>query len=514
MAAAPAPPTTAAAPAPARPFVTAPAAPARKTTAKVLEPRPTPRRISGAWVAVGLTALIVAGLLIRRFTGTGTEGSPATVATQDTVRPAGGTRTDSLKGEQTDTARTGTTDSARTGRPTEPEPPRPVAVARIELQPPQATIEVGKRLQLDARLLAAGGTPIADPREVAWKSSAPGVATVSGAGEVQGVAAGRATITATVEGRKATATMSVRAPAPEPAVRLPVATVGIQPETATVIVGRDASLAAIVRDSKGAALTDRPVAWTASPESVATISAGGRVLGRGPGVARIVAKAEASSGVAIVTVIAEPVASIRLSAPSGPLKPGESIQLVATGLAANGSTLDGRRVLWATSDSGVAAVAGGRVTAHSAGNAEISASIEGQKRAVTVTVSAPAAQERPPVADDPRRTAQEIGRVLEVFVDALNSRDTKRVKDAYPGMRPDEEARWRRLLEDRKTVTDLRATLQESGQPKVDGDAAESLIQIHLAMKVQGLTKPLDQKYRAVFARESGTWRLVQLEDR
>jgi hypothetical protein len=81
-------------------------------------------------------------------------------------------------------------------------------------------------------------------------------------------------------------------------------------------------------------------------------------------------------------------------------------------------------------------------------------------------------------------------------------------------MRPDEEARWRRLLEDRKTVTDLRATLQESGQPKVDGDAAESLIQIHLAMKVQGLTKPLDQKYRAVFARESGTWRLVQLEDR
>ena len=293
-----------------------------------------------------------------------------------------------------------------------------------------------------------------------------------------------------------------------------MATIRIQPETTTVVVGQDQTLVASLRDAKGVPLGDRPVTWTVSPESIASISSGGRVLGRAPGVARIVVRSESISGVAIVTVIPEPVATVRLPAPSGPLKVGESIQLVATAIAANGASLEGRRVAWSTSDSAVASVVGGRVTARAPGAAELTAAIEGQKRSVTVTVSAPAAvPERPNPAEEERRATLEVVRLMEAFVQALNSRDMKRVRDAYPGMSPGDEAKWRRLLEE-KTVTKVRAVLQESGQPRVEGDAAESLVQLRLSLTVQGLTNTSNPKYRAVFRREGGAWRLMQLEDR
>jgi hypothetical protein len=80
-------------------------------------------------------------------------------------------------------------------------------------------------------------------------------------------------------------------------------------------------------------------------------------------------------------------------------------------------------------------------------------------------------------------------------------------------MSSDEEVKWRRLLEE-KTVTKLRAVLQESGQPRVEGDAAESLVQFRLSLTVQGLTNSSSPKYRAVFQREGGVWRLMHLEDR
>jgi hypothetical protein len=115
--------------------------------------------------------------------------------------------------------------------------------------------------------------------------------------------------------------------------------------------------------------------------------------------------------------------------------------------------------------------------------------------------------------EEQRRATLDIVRTLEAFVQALNSRDMRRVRDAYPGMSSDEEAKWRRLLEE-KAVTKLRAVLQESGQPRVDGDAAESQVQLRLSLTVQGLTNTENPKYRAVFRRESGSWRLMQLEDR
>jgi len=502
-----------AAPGPSRQSVTATASSARRGTAKVLGPAPARPKPFLAWAAVGVAALVVAFLSVRRFQPQAGTELPTGRPSVDTTRPTGsGGTSDSLKGGKPDSA---------LGRPTAGEaglkpvdPPTPaVVLARVEIPQGPQTLDIGRTVQLDARQLGADGAVLAQRGPVSWSTLVPAIARVDSAGVVTAVSAGKATITASIEGHKATAQITVRPATTRPAELLAVATIRIQPETATVVVGQERSFSAMLRDAKGALLGAKPVTWTVSPESVASVI-GGRVVGRAPGLARIVARAEASSGVAMVTVIPEPVASLKLSAPTGPLKLGESLQLVASAAAANGASLEGRRVAWVSSDSTVASVAGGRVTAHAPGVAEISATIDGQRRSVAVSVSAPApAPERPNPAEEQRHTALETVRLLETFVAALNSRDMKRVRDAYPGMSSDEEVKWRRLLEE-KTVTKLRAVLQESGQPRVEGDTAESLVQFRLSLTVQGLTNSSSPKYRAVFQREGGVWRLMHLEDR
>ena len=88
----------------------------------------------------------------------------------------------------------------------------PVPVASVSVSPASASVLVGATAQLAATVRDAAGTTLTG-RAVTWATSAAGVATVSGAGLVTGVAAGTATVTATSEGRSGTATITVSTPA-------------------------------------------------------------------------------------------------------------------------------------------------------------------------------------------------------------------------------------------------------------------------------------------------------------
>jgi hypothetical protein len=88
-----------------------------------------------------------------------------------------------------------------------------VPVATVTVSPAAASVQVGQTVQLTATPRDASGNPLSG-RTITWASSAPGVATVSGAGVVTGVAAGAATITATSEGQSGTAAITVTAPPP------------------------------------------------------------------------------------------------------------------------------------------------------------------------------------------------------------------------------------------------------------------------------------------------------------
>src|SRR5438874_8982725 len=108
-----------------------------------------------------------------------------------------------------------------------------VAVAAVAVSPRSVVLRVGQAAQLIAVPLDAHGVPLA--RTVVWASDDSGVATVTGTGRVAGLAAGRATITATSEGRSGATGVSV-APAPGASVPdptlLPQATPSQSPLTA------------------------------------------------------------------------------------------------------------------------------------------------------------------------------------------------------------------------------------------------------------------------------------------
>src|SRR5437016_2258015 len=92
---------------------------------------------------------------------------------------------------------------------------RPAPVATVTVSPASASVAVGSAQSFTTTLKNAVGDTLTG-RTVIWATSSPTVATVSASGFVTGVAAGKATITATSEGRSDMATIAVTAPVTKP----------------------------------------------------------------------------------------------------------------------------------------------------------------------------------------------------------------------------------------------------------------------------------------------------------
>jgi formylglycine-generating enzyme required for sulfatase activity len=187
---------------------------------------------------------------------------------------------------------------------------------------------VGGTQQLTASARDAAGNALTG-RQVTWASSAPAVATVSTLGVVTAVAAGSATITATVEGVNGTAAVLV--------TQVPVASVSVSPATASLAVGGTQALTASARDASGNALTGRPVSWTSSATAVATVSAAGVVTAVAAGTATITATVEGISNTAVITVIAVPpaISGFTVSPTTGSLLAGRTLALTPAETRAN-----------------------------------------------------------------------------------------------------------------------------------------------------------------------------------
>src|SRR5437667_67697 len=247
----------------------------------------------------------------------------------------------------------------------------PLPVASVSVTPATATIGVGQTAQYAAITRDAFGNPLGG-RTVTWSSSNPGVATVNGAGQATGVAAGSATITATSEGQGGTATITVST--------VLVASVTVSPATASVQAGQTVQLAATPKDANGNPLSGRTVTWASSNSAVATVGGSGLVTGVTAGSATITATSEGESGTSALTVTAPapaPVASVTVTPAPASVPTGQTVQLTATLKDANGNTLTGRTVAWASNNTAVATVTGsGMVSGVTAGTASIAATSE------------------------------------------------------------------------------------------------------------------------------------------
>ncbi len=93
-----------------------------------------------------------------------------------------------------------------------PPPPVDNTVASVTVTPAGPTLQVQAVVQLTATPKNASGVVVGG-RTVSWSSQSPGVASVSSTGLVTGIAAGTASIVASVDGRTGSATVTVQQPA-------------------------------------------------------------------------------------------------------------------------------------------------------------------------------------------------------------------------------------------------------------------------------------------------------------
>ncbi len=249
----------------------------------------------------------------------------------------------------------------------------------ISLSSNTLALTVGQESRLQATVRDDDGGVLTDA-PVDWKSSNASVATVDADGLVHGVAQGNAKITATAGDVSAEATVTV-SPVPANAVV-------VSPGEATIFVGATVTLTASVTDSHGNPLPGRPVEWSTSAASVATVSSSGVVTAKAPGKATITAKSEGKSGTSTITVQLVPVASVDMSPTELRLQIGQSGTITATPKASDGTPLTDRDVEWKSLSTSIATVdQSGVVTAKAAGAAIIQAISEGKTGVALVTVA-------------------------------------------------------------------------------------------------------------------------------
>jgi uncharacterized protein YjdB len=268
------------------------------------------------------------------------------------------------------------TSEGKSGSTTVTVQPKPVAT--VTVTPATASLTVGQTTPLAVVLKDQSGAVLTG-RTVVWTTSNGAVATVSSSGTVTAVGGGTATITATSEGKSGTSTITV--------TLIPVGSVAVSPPTASVPATTTSGLNAVVKDVNGTVVTDRPVTWSSSNTTVATVSSTGLVTGVTIGTATITATSETKSGTATVTVTPAPVSTVTVSPPTPTVVIGTTTTLAATTKDALGAVLTGRSVTWSSANNAIATVnSNGVVTGVALGTVTITATSEGKTGTALLTV--------------------------------------------------------------------------------------------------------------------------------
>lgn len=254
--------------------------------------------------------------------------------------------------------------------------------------PGTALTVTGVTLSTNTLSLAIGGSttlaatvlPIyATNKGVSWKSNAPSVASVSAAGLIQGLAAGRATITVTTIDQGKTAACEVTVS--ESGGTL-VTGVTLSKTDLSLAVGGYETLTATVAP-EGATTTS--LTWTSDDPSVATVAEGMvRGVKAGSTVIRVTTTDQGKTATCTVTV-GSTVSGVALDKTTLSLVEGDSDSLVATVAPDDASN---KAVTWSSDAESVATVdAEGKVSAVKAGTATITVTTADQAKTATCAVT-------------------------------------------------------------------------------------------------------------------------------
>jgi len=172
-------------------------------------------------------------------------------------------------------------------------------VRQLSITPRLSTAEVGDRIALSVNTGEAAGL-IADPRLVAWTSSAPSIATVDGAGKLHVRSEGSCDITARTGGAQTTLTLRV--------TRAMIAAVSITAPAPRLTMGERMRLTATPENTKGHPLEGYPVRWDVSDPGIAAIAPDGVLTALKSGQVLVAARVDGKVGTTKVNVDAAPYA--------------------------------------------------------------------------------------------------------------------------------------------------------------------------------------------------------------
>ena len=245
-----------------------------------------------------------------------------------------------------------------------------VAAESISLSRTTANLLVGHSCTATATVLPEN----AGNKTVTWTSSNKSVATVSN-GKITGVAAGKATITAkTTNGITAKIAVTVKDSGTAPTG------ITLSKSTTNLVVGHSTTVTAAVTPSTA---SNKTVSWTSSDTSIATVS-NGRITAVGGGTATVTAKTSNGLTATVTVKVTVPVISISLSRERANLLVGHSCTATAYIYPSDATN---KTVRWTSSDTSVATVSKGKITAVGVGTATITATTSNGKTAtVAVTV--------------------------------------------------------------------------------------------------------------------------------
>ncbi|HUQ80595.1 MAG TPA: Ig-like domain-containing protein [Gemmatimonadaceae bacterium] len=260
----------------------------------------------------------------------------------------------------------------------------PDKVAELSFEPRSVSLEERGTGRLVVRATNARGKTIGG-RPVVLTSSDPKIATVATDGVVTAKSAGRATISAALDGKTATAEVIVRL--------VDVGGVSIAPSSPTLVAGTSTALTAAARDRKGSPLGDRTIAWQSSDPSIVKVDANGRVTGVSAGSAAITAECSGVVASVRVNVVAPTIAEVKMVAAPTSLRAGRQARIKLEARDTAGTVLEPRSgVTWKSSDPNVATVApDGTVSALAEGSAVLSAVVNGHEARTTLAVQPPPA---------------------------------------------------------------------------------------------------------------------------
>ncbi len=260
----------------------------------------------------------------------------------------------------------------------------PSPIAKVEVTPPTADVEVGQTLQLGARVLDADGKPVPNAR-VQWFDGG-GQGTIDSTGLLTAGYQGTMVVTAvaSVSGGKPTfgrATVTVK---PEAASR-----VVLDPVPGKLIAGTRLSLSGAAYSPHNDKRDDL-LSYASSNSRVATVTADGRVHAVAPGRVKITGTAGKASSAVDFTVLPNTIRTFGLEPASTSVRTGDVVRFQVGAKDAAGKAVSGLAVRWSVSgDGGIATIdQQGAFVAEQPGRYTVSADA-GSLNASSVVIVAP-----------------------------------------------------------------------------------------------------------------------------